>query len=86
MPVVQAQRALGLVSDGGKCVPLSCDFSPAKCAPLTNELRDHTPLESKEKTVRRNVKGLFERGTREHFVCVRTEARHAGVSDDHTSG
>lgn len=68
MPLVQTQRDLGLVSDGSKCSLLFCDFSPAKCTPLTNELTDHMPL--KKETVRRNVGGLLKE-TRESVLYVK---------------
>lgn len=42
--LVQAQKALGLVSDGRKCLLLLCDFAPTKCTPMTNELTDSVPL------------------------------------------
>lgn len=68
MPLVQTQRDLGLVSDGSKCSLLFCDFSPAKCTPLTNELSDHMPLQ--KETVRRNVGGLLKE-TRESVLYVK---------------
>lgn len=42
--LVQAQKALGLVSDGSKCLLLFCDFAPTKCTSMTNELTDSVPL------------------------------------------
>lgn len=42
----------------------------AKCAPLTNEQTDRTPLNCEKETVRRNVDGLLKQ-TRESVLFVK---------------